>query len=83
MNHVHAIVPEGANYTVQDKTQILQSQIETEKSDKILDIVTLFDHDYESPNCWCWNECNSEVVTYITGYVIKNIKNKIKCDMCR
>ncbi|EFN66988.1 hypothetical protein EAG_15620, partial [Camponotus floridanus] len=24
-----------------------------------------------------------EVVTYIAGYVIKIIKNKIKCDMCR
>lgn len=84
MTHVHAIVPEGANCSVQDETQILKSQIETEKSDEILDnIFTSFDHDYESPNGWCWNEYNSEVVTYIAGYVIKTIKNKIKCDMCR
>jgi len=83
MIHVH-IVPEEANCTVQDEIQILKSQIETEKSDEIFDkIFTLFDHDYESPNGWCWNEYNSEVVTYITGYVIKSIKNKIKCNMCR
>jgi len=83
MIHVHATVPEEANCTVQDETQILKSQIETEKSDEIFDnIFTLFDHDYESPNGWCWNEYNSEVVTYIAGYVIKSIKNKIKCDMC-
>jgi len=49
MIHVHAIVPEEANCTVQDDTQILKSQIETEKSDEIFDnIFTLFDHDYVS-----------------------------------
>jgi len=69
------LVPEKANCTVQDETQILKSQIETEKSDEIFDkIFTLFDHDYESSNGWCWNEYNSEVVIYIAGYVIKSIK---------
>ncbi|EZA47403.1 THAP domain-containing protein, partial [Ooceraea biroi] len=81
MTHVHAIAPENANCTVQDKTYILQSEITTPNVDELDNIFTSFDHDYQSSNSWCWNEYNTEVVTYIAGVVIKSIKKKIKCDV--
>lgn len=83
MTHVHALVSKEANCTTQDETDILKPEMETNTNELLHDVFTSFDHDYESSNSWCWNEYSSEVVTYIAGAVVKKIKDKIKCDICR
>lgn len=41
-----------------------------------------FDHDYEKKISWCWNEYQKDVVIYIAGSIVRNIKQKINCEMC-
>ncbi|CAL1672961.1 unnamed protein product [Lasius platythorax] len=61
----------------------LEKEIEKEIEEEDLEGNFIFsDHDYESEKGWCWNQYNTEIVSYIAGYIAKSIMKKITCDIC-
>lgn len=93
LTHVNAIVPDGANCTSQDETNVLKVQkvFETnvsqvqQMSELTCNESTLLvnlEHDYSTCNNWCWNEYNSEVVMYIASAVVRSLRKTLKCDIC-
>lgn len=36
-----------------------------------------FEHDYVGCDGWAWNEYNSEIVTYISGFIVKFLRKKV------
>jgi len=87
----------NANCILQDDTELLQLSNESMNSEKkeidnlqtvntdleqdLLNTV-LTDHDLMK-NSWCVTEYATEIITYISGYIAKNIIKKINCSICK
>jgi len=95
---VNVSVSLNANCILQDDTELLQLSNESMNNEKkeidnlqtvntdfeqdLLNTV-LTDHDYLMKNSWCVTEYATEIITYISGYIAKNIIKKINCSICK
>jgi len=85
VSHVNSIVPDAANCTLQDNTNVLKindTSTNTEISNDELVSIVEFEHDYMGSYGWSWSEYSHKIVTYIAGFIVKSIKKSIKCELC-
>jgi len=62
-----------------DNLQIVNTDL---KQDLLNTVLT--DHDYLRENSWCVIVTYAtEIITYISGYIAKNIIKKINCSICK
>jgi len=95
---VNVSVSLNANCILQDDTELLQlsnksmnnekkeiDNLQTVNTDLEQDLLNtvLTDHDYLMKNSWCVTEYATKIITYISGYIAKNIIKKINCSICK
>jgi len=71
ISHVNDINVSNANCISQDDTSILQIKKQTEEMDLQNLLNAACDHDYDGMKGWFWNEYRLDIVTYITGFIVK------------